>query len=346
VARGLIEIWAWGLWLLYQFLAVILRQAFPDTATAGWLDLHCRQVGIIRKSATKAAGVIYFTRSGSSGNVPIPAGRIVRTKPDGNGAVYRYVTTAAAVLADGASEVAIAVLAEEYGAGANATAGQISEISTVIPGIDGVENRSGWLSSEGTAAEQDEPLRLRYQLAWKALNGCTKYAYQAWALEVPGTVAARILDQHPRGQGTGDVLIIGAAGLPTEQLLAAVRTNILGTGRNDEKNPINDDVEVRGPLPVAVAIAGNLELTSGDPEAIVALAENRLRALFAPVETIAGIRPLEIGQDLPLELQTWAVMGIPGVKLATWSNAPAGVADGELAVLDSLALTWSWASEE
>ncbi|MDD2853864.1 MAG: baseplate J/gp47 family protein, partial [Desulfuromonadaceae bacterium] len=184
IVRGLIELWCWGLWQLYQFLAIILTQAIPDSATGLWLDLHCRSVGITRRPQTKATGTIYLTRLAAGGNVPIPAGRVVRTLPDGTGQVFRFVTQTAAVLADGALEVAVTVEAEEYGAAANVSVGQITEIVTVIPGVDAVENRVGWLTTEGTDSETDEPLRLRYQLAWKQLNGCTKYAYQAWALAV------------------------------------------------------------------------------------------------------------------------------------------------------------------
>ena len=340
IVRGLIEIWAWGLWLLYQFLAVVLKQAFASTATGGWLDLHCLDVGVERKKAVKAQGTVYFTRAATVGNVPILSGRVVKTLPDGAGKVYRYITTQAALLPAGESEIAVPVEAEEYGQAGNVTVGQISEIVTVIPGIDAVENRVDWLVVEGSDREEDDSLYLRYQLAWKTGNGCTKYAYKGWALAVTGVEAVRILDQHPRGQGTVDVVVKGAAGIPTAGLLAAVDAVV------QSNIPINDDSLVKGPTPVEVAIAGNLELTGGDPAAIVARAENRLRALFAPVATVADVPQLAIGQDLPLALQTWAVMGIPGVKLPVWTNAATAVADDGLAVLVSVDLTWSWASEE
>jgi uncharacterized phage protein gp47/JayE len=158
IVRGLIELWCWGLWQLYQFLALVLSQAFPDTATGAWLDLHCKQVGVTRQPSTRAVGVVHFTRAGIAGNVPIPAGRVVRTKPDGAGRIYRYVTTAAAILPDGAGEIAVAVEAEDYGTAANATAGQICEIVTVIPGVDAVENRVDWLVTEGNDVEQEQRL--------------------------------------------------------------------------------------------------------------------------------------------------------------------------------------------
>ncbi|BCS55206.1 baseplate J/gp47 family protein [Geobacter sp. SVR] len=346
IVRGLIELWCWGLWQLYQFLALVLIQAFPDTATGSWLDLHCKQVGITRKPATKARGIVYFTRAAAAGNVPIPTGRVVRTKPDGSGTVYRYVTTAAVIIPDGATEVAVVVEAEEYGAGANVTAGQISEISTVIPGVDVCENRAGWLTAEGVDEEQDEPLRFRYVLAWQGLSGCTKQAYQAWALSVTGVVSARILDQHPRGQGTIDVVIQGSAGLPTEGLVAAVDAKINGTGADDELTPINDDVLVKGPTAVDVAIVAELVISSGDPAAILAQAENRERSLFGTT-AVAGVNPFGVGADATLDRLKWPLM-IAGVKKVNLTSPADDVpvdADG-LAVLESLELSYVWADEE
>lgn len=339
IVRGLIELWCWGLWQLYQFLAVILAQAFPDTATGLWLDLHCQQVGITRKPATKAAGTIHFTRIAAAGNVPIPAGRVVRTKPDGNGLVYRFITRAAAILPDGAFEVAVMVNAEEYGSGANATPGQISEISTVIPGVDGVENRLDWLSAEGNDAEGDSSLRARYVLAWQALSGCTKYAYQSWALSVTGVTVATILDQHPRGQGTVDVVLQGTAGIPTLGLVNAVNAVI------QAKRPINDDALVKAPLPVPVTMTAELVIAAGDPAAILAEAENRLRALFGGAG-MAGITPFQVGQDATLDRLKQPLM-LAGVKRINPLSpvADVAIAADELAVLESVTLTYVWAGE-
>lgn len=346
IVRGLIELWCWGLWQLYQFLALILKQAFPDTATGLWLELHCRQVNVFRKQAGKASGTIYFTRAGNQGNVPIPAGRVVKTLPDGNGRVYRFVTQADVVLPDGATEIAATVTAEEYGTGSNVTTGQITEIVTVIPGVDAVENRAGWLIGEGADVEKDDALFARYALAWQALSGCTKYAYMAWALSVTGVVSVRILDQHPRGQGTLDVVIQGTAGVPTQQLIDAVDAKINGTGAGDELAPINDDALIKGPTPLNVAIVAELELTSGDPVAILAEAESRVRALFGGT-AITGVAPLGIGGDPTLDRLTWAMMltGVKKVNLTSPAVEEVVAADG-LAVLQSIALTYVWAAAE
>jgi len=338
VVRGLVELWCWGLHQLYLFLAFVLTQAFPSSATGAWLDLWCKQVDITRRAATKARGVVYFTRAGTSGNVRIPAGRILRTPPDAAGQVYRFVTTEDAVLPAGQTEIVVPVEAEEYGAAANVTVGQIVDLVTPVQGVDAVTNRAAWLVSEGADREDDESLRGRYALAWLARNGLTRHAYQAWALEVPGVTSASVLDQHPRGQGTVDVVITGAAGLPTQDLLDAVSARIA------EDQPQNDDVLVKGPVEVGVAIDAQLELVSGDAVAIQAQAVARLQALFLPA-AVAGVEPLAIGEDLTRDRMVALLMAIPGVKRIIWTSPAADVdvpADG-LAVLESLTITTSWA---
>jgi len=348
IVRGLIELWAWGLFQLYQFLAVVLKQAFADTATGFWLELHCKQVNVYRKGATKARHLLYFVRADSVGNVPIPAGRIVKTKPDGLGRVYRFVTLEAVVLADGLTEIAVNAEAEDYGQAGNVTVGQICEIATSIDGIDAVENRVNSLLIEGADKELDGPLFDRYTLAWQQLSGCTKHAYRAWAMEVTGVVAAKIIDNHPRGQGTIDVVLKGTAGAPTQSLIDAVDAAINGTGADDELRPINDDVLVKGPVLVPVDLDAELVLTHGDAAAILAEAEIRYRALFEADATVTDVATLKIGQDLPLDLQRHIYMAIDGVKQIHFTTPAADVAvvDDGLAVLQDFNLTFSWAAEE
>ncbi|MGE4297519.1 MAG: baseplate J/gp47 family protein [Desulfovibrionaceae bacterium] len=339
VLRGLLELWSWALHQLYLYLKFILVQAFPTEAEGEWLDLHVAQVGLTRKAATKAVGTVVFSRSGTSGNIAIPVGRVVRTATDATGSVYRFVTTAAAVLADGQTEVAVPVEAEEYGAAANVTVGAICEISTVIPGVEAVANAADWLSSEGADAETDDQLRERYGLRWQENNGCTKYAYQSWALGVTGVIAVRVLDQHPRGQGTVDVIVKGTAGIPTDALIEAVAAVVA------DNQPVNDDVEVRGPTAVSVSVEATLRITSGDAAAIVAEAEDRVRALFEDPTTVDGIDPLQVGDDLTLDRLVAAIMAVDGVKEIAWTTPAASVVVGDdgLAVLGSLSLTTEWA---
>ena len=345
VVRGLLEIFCWGYWQIYSLLERLLTQATPSRATGAWLDMHAASVDLSRRAATKARGKVRFLRAAQGSleaNVTIPAGRIVRTLPDGAGRIYRYGTQAVAVLPAGADFVDAPVEAEDYGAAANASAGQICELVTPVTGISGVTNPAGWLTEEGADEETDAQLRERYALQWQANNGCTKHAYKAWALSVPGVTSVSILDRHPRGQGTVDVVVRGADVLPTAALLEKVRAAIA------PHTPINDDWLVKSPVPVAALIDGEIEVVAGDPDAIKAQAENRLRALFAETSPLADVTALQIGQDLTLDLLTHTVKAVPGVKRVTWASPAQDVlpvpADG-VACLESLSLSAVMAEE-
>ena len=338
VVRGLLEIFCWGYWQIYSLLERLLTQATPSSATGAWLDMHAASVDLSRRAATKARGKVRFLRAAQGSleaNVTIPAGRIVRTLPDGAGRIYRYGTQAVAVLPAGADFVDAPVEAEDYGAAANASAGQICELVTPVTGISGVTNPAGWLTEEGADEETDAQLRERYALQWQANNGCTKHAYKAWA-------SVSILDRHPRGQGTVDVVVRGADVLPTAALLEKVRAAIA------PHTPINDDWLVKSPVPVAALIDGEIEVVAGDPDAIKAQAENRLRALFAETSPLADVTALQIGQDLTLDLLTHTVKAVPGVKRVTWASPAQDVlpvpADG-VACLESLSLSAVMAEE-
>ncbi|WP_415714380.1 baseplate J/gp47 family protein [Maridesulfovibrio sp.] len=338
VIRGLIEVFAFSLYQLYVLLSVILANAFPKTATGDWSDLHANQVELARKGATKARGNVVFSGE-ESGNIKIPAGRIIKTAPDGTGAVYRFITTEDAIMADGQTSVTVPVEAEEYGRGANAAPGQINEISTSIPKVTAVTNGSDWMASEGADEETDAQLGTRYVLRWLEKNGCTKYAYESWAMSVPGVIAVTVLDQHPRGQGTVDVVVKGSNGVPTDELLAKVRMAIA------ENFPVNDDWIAKGPTAIGVAIRAELVIVSGSLDAIIAEAENRVRALFTDPTTVQGIDPLQIGEDLTMDRLVSTIMAVPGVKSINWETPIADtlLAADALAVLEELAFTTKWA---
>ena len=340
IARGLIELFAWGLWQLYNFLDVIHRQAIPLESTGEWLDLHAAQVNEARKAATKARGNVLFLRGDQAGNIRIPAGRIVRTLPDGKGEIYRYVTDELVVLPEGADSVAVPVTAEEYGRGANAAVGQICELVTPVEGIAGVTNAADWLTEEGADEESDASLQARYVLAWQKQAGVTRAAYEAAAYSVPGVMDVYVADQHPRGEGTVDVIIQGSAGIPTQSLLDEVRAAL------DDSIVINHDLLVRAPDQVAVRVAAVLELVSGDEEAILAEAEAWVREMFSPGDD--SVPRFSIGKDVIRDRLASGIVGIAGVKRIVWES-PAediGIPAGGLAVLSALSLTTVWVDQE
>ena len=115
VVRGLIELWAWGLYQLYQFMIVVFGQLSPTLATGSWLDLHCAQVGIARQAATKAVGRVTFYRDNTDDNISIRKSMIVKTRPDGTGQVYRFIVLETVVFPAGGIAISVGVASEDYG---------------------------------------------------------------------------------------------------------------------------------------------------------------------------------------------------------------------------------------
>lgn len=333
VLRGLIELYAWGQHQVYRILNRILQQAVPGTATGQWLEVHADGAGLSRLPATKAQGKVRFYRGNGSGNVPIAKGRIVRTPADSKGQHHRYVTTEAGVISSGNEYAEVPCQAEEYGAAENVTAGQITELVTPVPGVSRVENIGVWLTREGADKETDEQLRERYRLRMMGDNGVTKHAYKHWAMGVAGVMSVSILDRHPRGQGTVDVVVVGSAGIPTPALLEQVEEAIAPHA------PINDDWKVIPPEAVDCDVTGCVEYVNGDPEQILRACKDKLLQLFSPSREDG--RRLDIGQDVTLDLLTYAVMSTDMIKNVDWQTPQADipVAPNAMARLMTVTLT-------
>lgn len=245
----LLEISSQGLADLYKLLQNVVPQMFLASATDSWLDIKAADNEVYRRMATKTKGKVVFSRDTTSGNVIIPAGTVVSTAVDSQGQSYRYLVTDQAILANGASQVTVQVEAEFAGAEYNVGSGQITNILTYITGIDRITNENNWLDTEGTDDEDDETLRVRAKNKWYQLStGGTREAYISWAQEITGVVVVQVDDEHPRGQGSVDVIITSSAGIPTQALIDQVQAYITEPGRK----PLCANVLVLAPTPVTV----------------------------------------------------------------------------------------------
>jgi len=335
--RGLVELWSFGLYQIYGVLDRAIQQAVPMLADeAEWMQQHIEQVGLTRKSARRASGRLWLERSDSSGNWVVPSGRVFSTLPDGNGEEYRFLSIQDEIIPDGVLFAEISVTAEKEGTQYNVAPFTITEMKTHIPGIEKVENRYDWIDVEGTDTESIEDMRDRYVLAWKGLGGANKHAYKSWALSVAGVHTVEVIDNHPRGQGTIDVLILGSAGLPGTQLIEDVSSVI------ESNRPINDDVAVSGPTVKEVYISLTLVVIDDTIGSMVADVKNVLNQLFDPLEGLG------IGVDVSRDRLIADCMGVdPKIKriewtLPTWDeNGIISVADNEIAVLgEAPTVTW------
>jgi uncharacterized phage protein gp47/JayE len=243
----LLEMANQGLADLYELLRDNTPNLYLDTAEGDWLDFKAAEYEVYRKAAQKTQGNVTFGRSASSGNVVIPAGTIVATPVDAAGDSLQFSVITQTVLPDGQTTITVPVEAEFAAANYNVGTGLINHLVTYIAGIDYVSNSEDWITREGTDEETDDSLRLRVSLRWQQLStGAGRDAYISWAQEIPGVAVINIDDQHPRGQGSIDVIITSAAGIPSQALIDEVQSHL------DIKKPLTANVLALGPTPVTI----------------------------------------------------------------------------------------------
>ena len=149
-----------------------------------------------------------------------------------------------------------------------------------------------------------------------------------------------VADQHPRGEGTVDVVVQGAAGMPTAKLLDEVRAAL------DAAIVINHDLLVREPEAVPVAVSLTLELLSGDEASTLAAAENWVRSLFSYSDD-TDVPRFSIGKDVIRDRIASGIVTLSGVKRILWDSplADVEVSPISLAILESLTIRANWAEE-
>lgn len=207
------------------FLRNFLNNAFITHASGAWLDLKAADYSKKRKKAQKTQGLVTLSRTDSEAEaVKIGRGHVFKTKKDINGEELRFFTLEAAVLQQGARSVDVLVEAEVEGSRYNVPEAQITRSLTFLNGIDEITNGPDWITREGSDTEDDDGLKTRTLRSWSELAARPiEDTFINAAEAVPGVLFAQADCQHPRGQGTVDVIVTGTAGEATEGLLAAVR---------------------------------------------------------------------------------------------------------------------------
>lgn len=208
-----------------QFLRAFLNNAFVTHASGAWLDLKAADYSKKRKKAQKARGLVTVSRTDAEGDaVRIEKGHVFKTKKDINGEELRFFTLETTILQQGARAVDVLVEAEMEGSRYNVPEGQITRSLTFINGVDEISNGADWITREGSDTEDDDGLKTRSLRSWSELAARPiEDTFINAAEGVPGVLFAQADCQHPRGQGTVDVIVTGTAGEATEGLLDAVR---------------------------------------------------------------------------------------------------------------------------
>ena len=201
----------------------ILNNSFVTHAEGAWLDLKTGDYSKTRKEAQKARGKVTVKRLDTKGDaIKISKGQVFKTALDINGEELRYVALEAATLQKGAESVDVLVEAEAEGSRYNVPQSQITRTLTYIGEVE-ITNGKDWLTREGSDREDDEALRTRCLRSWSELaRRPIEDTFINAAESVPGVLFAQADCDHPRGQGTVDVIVTGTGGTAAAALPAQV----------------------------------------------------------------------------------------------------------------------------
>ncbi|CQD22176.1 Baseplate J-like protein [Mycolicibacterium conceptionense] len=282
VARTVLETFAREIAQDEQYLNLIYRSAFLDTAEGSGLDKVVALIGVTRLPARHPLVEVRFSRNATTGGkITIPSGTVVT---DAATPPARYRTVADLTLEAG--EQSRSVLA----AGATVdtamvAAGALDRLETTLGGISTASNPAA--AYRESAAESDDALRVR---ARGALHGSvcgTLDALRFGILSIPGVKAVE-LTEWPDGQA-GVVRAAVAYVRPDPAVEKEVRRRI------DELRPagIRVDTRTAGRRSVRVSVAlvlGGTGVSGAELDRVTDGVEERVAAKLAALEPGALIR--------------------------------------------------------
>jgi uncharacterized phage protein gp47/JayE len=174
--------------ILWNVAEDVYYSAFIDFATGSDLDKVVALLGLTRKQATKATGIVTFSRSTPATNdIWIPLGTRVATA---DGSIV-FVTTEGKYLESGNTSVDVAIEAQEAGSAGNVAANTITKIVDPISGIESVNNANA--TSGGSDTESDEALRYRAKRGTRFGKG-TVSAIESAIAAVDGVTAVLVTE--------------------------------------------------------------------------------------------------------------------------------------------------------
>ncbi|HCK4809062.1 TPA: baseplate J/gp47 family protein [Pseudomonas aeruginosa] len=280
------------LWLITFISGTVLPNFFVKTAVGAWLDMLAWAVNVERKGATKAEGLLLFTRLAAGGALEVPAGTVVQSASI-NGHIYQLVTTAAGQFTDGMMQLEIPVEAVETGSGYNLAPGYYAILPEPVPGIAQVVNADGWLTSPGADPEPDDQLRLRVRNQFSAVNQWhTDAVYRAMIAAFPGVRPDGVYFEHgaPRGPGSANAYVLFEADVPGVTYLEQINAYIRDQGNHGHGDDLLAMVMPETQHAISVGIWPRSTLTAEQRTTLQAEAALFIRAAFRE-STTADYQP-------------------------------------------------------
>lgn len=221
-------------WLTDHLIGEILPNLFVKTAKEKWLQLHAWAIGLDFKQATKAEGVIQFTKESDITELTIKAGTVVQTERI-NDVIFRLIVTTDTVIPKGILSALVPVIAENAGADYNLAAGYYRILPESIAGIKTVENKDDWLTTPGSDRETNEELRERYRTQFSSVGQHhIDSVYKGMIAQVAGLSVDRIYFKHdaPRGPGTANAYLLLDTGVISQPFIDKVNHYVQTKGNH------------------------------------------------------------------------------------------------------------------
>lgn len=268
-----------------ELLRYVLSNMTVTHSSGAWLDIKMADYSKKRKRPQKTQGHVTLSRLSSYEEaVKIAKGHVFKTEKDINGEELRFFALEPAVLQKGAQTVKVLVEAEVEGSRYNVPKEQITRSLTFLNGVESITNGADWITREGSDVEDDQSAAARTLRSWSELaQRAIEDTFVNAAESVPGVLFAQADCDHPRGQGTVDVIVTGTAGEATEGLLAKVLETV------DKISGPYDNILVKSSITIAqdIEVTVTAEDTASDSEI-----ENRVKAILTELLAVRKNRKL------------------------------------------------------
>lgn len=293
-----------------RMLTEIPAAALPATATGQWLDAWADAVGLQRKDAVSATGVVRFT--GADG-IAVPTGTQVSTEaPTADADPITFQATEGGTISGGFID--LPVQAVEEGSQGNVSANSITLLDSVLPG-GSVSVTNPAPITGGDDIESDERLQARVMRKLRGTTGGGNIDYYVnLALNYPGVGFVTVLPNTP-GLGDVRVVITDVNNDPVSAAMVAGLQALLDPAiaptQGAGEATIGAEVTVATPTTLAVTVDAEIVAEAG----YSITGESGTQALASTIEkALHGyIDPLPVGGDVIRNKVLAAIIDVDGV---------------------------------
>ena len=311
-----------------ESLQKLYRAGYIEAAVGQALTRRCRDIGIERRPAVPATGVIEFTRdSAATRDYVIPSGTIVQT--EGTDPV-RFETLTAATIAQGETAAEATIEAVQGGEQANVGPGAITVMPSPPAGVQGVTNpvatgdpgatdtRGGALVP-GRDREADDALRER-ALQSTAIGGAGTPQSIATALrDTEDVLSVRLYEntadcaQDGLPATSGEVVVQGATDTEVAETIHATApftgelasgVNATGVSVDIESEALDQTRTIRFSRPTETQLRLTLDLRIDATYAGDDAIRDRLVGVVGGIDTAGGAVVGEASIGRPVFVQT------------------------------------------